>query len=163
MHSSRLYTIGYEGSAMPPFIACVREAGVETVVDVRELPLSRKRGFSKGGLSGHLREAGIGYVHMRSLGCPRTIRAAYRSDRSWPRYTREFLAYLATQQEAVESLAALSQARSCCVVCFEADFAVCHRTYVARAAYGRGAPPVVHLRVGAGAVADAASGPRNLT
>jgi len=148
MASSPLYTIGYEGSDIRAFIACLRAAGVEMLVDVRELPLSRKRGFSKVALSTALRIARIGYVHTRSLGCPREIRVRYRSDASWSRYTRDFLAYLATQQEAVDDLAAMARETSSCVMCFEADHASCHRTYVARAAHDAGAPVVAHLRVG---------------
>jgi len=154
MPSTHLLTIGYEGADLAAFIACLHEAEVATLVDVREMPLSRKKGFSKAALSDELRDAGIGYVHMRSLGCPREIRLRHRSDGSWTRYTRDFLAYLSTQREAVDDLAALAGERTCCVMCFEADFGACHRTFVARAAHGAGGPPVMHLRVGAAPQAD---------
>jgi uncharacterized protein (DUF488 family) len=154
MRPAPLYTVGYEGTDLATFIACLRESNVATLVDVRELPMSRKRGFGKSALASELREAGIDYVHMRSLGCPREVRLRYRADRSWARYTRDFLAYLATQREAVEDLASLAEGRTCCVMCFEADFAACHRTYVARAAHRVGGPRVMHLRVGAAPIAD---------
>ena len=32
-----------------------------------------------------------------------------------------------------------------CLVCFEADYSTCHRTYVARAARQLGGPTVTHL------------------
>jgi uncharacterized protein (DUF488 family) len=161
MASTLLFTAGYEGAELATFIACLRDAGATTIVDVRELPLSRKRGFSKRVLAAALGDAGIGYVHMRSLGCPREIRLRYRRDRSWTRYTRDFLAYLATQREAVAELAALAGERTCCVMCFEADFAACHRTFVARAVQQTGGPAVMHLRVGAAPVSD--DGPRIAT
>ena len=161
--AKRLYTAGYEGASVAAYIERIASVGVRTLVDVRELPLSRKPGFSKAVLAERLAGASIGYVHMRSLGCPRAIRVRYRSDRSWPRYTHDFLAYLDTQGDALDRLAALAQQRACCVMCFEADFRVCHRTYVARAAHGRGAPPVVHLLASAAAVADPASDPRSAT
>lgn len=149
MPAPRLLTLGYEGVALADFLACLREAGVTTLVDVREMPLSRRTGFSKTALSGELRGAGIDYVHMRSLGCPRAIRLRYRADRSWVSYTRDFLAYLDTQRESVGALAALARERTCCVMCFEADCQACHRSYVARAAHRAGGPAVTHLRVGA--------------
>ncbi|MBK6650144.1 MAG: DUF488 domain-containing protein [Betaproteobacteria bacterium] len=45
-----LFTLGYEGLTIDAFIARLQAAQVKTVVDVRELPLSRKKGFSKTGL-----------------------------------------------------------------------------------------------------------------
>jgi Protein of unknown function, DUF488 len=43
------------------------------VVDVHELPLSRKRGFSKKSLATHLELNGLRYNHMAARGCPRAI------------------------------------------------------------------------------------------
>lgn len=52
----KLATIGYEGFEQSDFLNVLRDADVETLVDVRELPLSRKKGFEKdagtGGVSG---------------------------------------------------------------------------------------------------------------
>ena len=42
-----LYTLGYEGLDVAAFIACLKRAAVRQVVDVREIPFSRKPGFSK--------------------------------------------------------------------------------------------------------------------
>ena len=41
----RIFTIGYEGTTVPEFIAALKGAGVERVIDVRALPLSRRPGF----------------------------------------------------------------------------------------------------------------------
>jgi hypothetical protein len=53
------------------------DTGVERLVDVRELPLSRRRGFSKTALGDALRHAGIEYVHVRALGNPKPNRERY--------------------------------------------------------------------------------------
>ena len=45
--SNHLFTLGYEGLDIDAFVARVRDAGIRVIVDVRELPLSRKKGFSK--------------------------------------------------------------------------------------------------------------------
>ena len=42
-----LYTAGYEGLTIDAFIARLKQAGIDRVLDVREYPLSRKKGFSK--------------------------------------------------------------------------------------------------------------------
>ena len=48
----------------------LREHDIETVVDVRELPLSRKPGFSKKTLAATLNLSGLDYVHISALGLP---------------------------------------------------------------------------------------------
>ncbi|MDP2877672.1 MAG: DUF488 domain-containing protein, partial [Holophaga sp.] len=45
--TTTLCTFGYEGLTIEAFIARLKESGVRTIIDVRELPLSRKKGFSK--------------------------------------------------------------------------------------------------------------------
>ena len=42
-----LFTIGYEGRALDELIAELQAHRIDRVIDVRELPLSRRRGFSK--------------------------------------------------------------------------------------------------------------------
>ena len=69
-----IYTIGYEGLNIDSFMSLLRENGVETVVDIRELPLSRKPGFSKKVLASTLSASGFEYTHISDLGCPKPIR-----------------------------------------------------------------------------------------
>ena len=69
-HVTTLWTIGYEKTSWPDVLATLRAAGVAQVIDVRQLPLSRRAGFSKRQLAAGLAEAGIGYVHLRALGTP---------------------------------------------------------------------------------------------
>ena len=142
---ARVYTFGYEGLDIATFIATLRANGVQTIVDVRELPLSRKKGFSKSAFSAALSEAGVAYLHMPALGCPKPIRDRYRADQDWAAYTRDFLAYIDTQDAPVRELVKISKSTTACLVCFEADYTMCHRTYVARAAAQLGAPATWHL------------------
>ncbi len=140
-----IYTLGYEGLDIAGFIARLQQVGIRTIVDVRQLPLSRKRGFSKKSFSEALAQAGIAYVHMPTLGCPKAIRDSYKQDQDWRLYSDAFLAYLQTQGAGVRELAKISRATTACLVCFEADFNFCHRTYVARATRRFGAPAVQHI------------------
>lgn len=143
--SNHLYTLGYEGFDIDAFVRRVRAAGVKAIVDVRELPLSRKKGFSKSSFREALARAGVAYFHTPALGCPKEIRDRYKVDGDWAAYTRAFLAYMATQDAAVHELVKFSTATTACLVCFEADHAICHRTFVARAARKLGGPSVLHL------------------
>jgi uncharacterized protein (DUF488 family) len=129
-----IFTLGYEGLSLQKFIEQLQAAGVQTVVDVRANPLSRKPGFSKRAFAAALNAAGITYVHSSALGCPKSVRDGYKRDGDWAAYTRHFFAHLKNQSEAVAQLArSAAQARTC-LVCFEADFNRCHRTFVGQAA-----------------------------
>lgn len=140
-----LFTLGYEGLTIEAFIARLQDAQVKTVVDVRELPLSRKKGFSKTAFSAALSAQGIAYLHVPALGCPKPIRKQYKADGNWQTYTRDFLKYIQTQKSSLRQVVKTAQATPACLVCFEADFSTCHRTYVARAARQLGGPTITHL------------------
>lgn len=140
-----IHTIGYEGLGPAEFLAQLRRTDVALVVDVRDVPMSRKRGFSKTALSEALRGAGFEYLHCRSLGCPKTIRDRYRADRDWEAYTAAFMQHLSTQASAVRELAGLCESRAAALLCFEADAWRCHRTYVARAVAARSGGRVLHI------------------
>lgn len=128
-----LYTAGYEGLHIDAFVQGLCDAGVDQIIDVRQYPISRKRGFSKTLLAEKLAEAGIAYLHLRELGCPKPIREQYKQDGDWRRYERGFLKYIATQGEALTRVADESRASHACLICFEADAAYCHRRLVAEA------------------------------
>jgi uncharacterized protein (DUF488 family) len=140
-----LFTFGYEGLPIQAFITRLRTAGVRTVLDVRELPLSRKPGFSKRAFAEALRQSGILYVHLPALGCPRPVRERYKADGNWSVYAKAFTIYLADQRQAVAELVQIANKTSACLVCFEADFNRCHRSIVAKAAKSAGGPIVAHL------------------
>jgi len=145
----RIFTIGYEGLDLPSFTAALARHGVETVVDVRELPLSRKRGFSKRALRHELQLAGFGYVHMVALGCPRPVRDGYRQHRDWGRYTEGYMEHLNRQGNAVAELSELAKVTRCALLCFEADYNFCHRSMVANAVHDYGGLEVEHIMIGA--------------
>lgn len=140
-----LFTFGYEGLTIDAFIARLQAAQVRTVVDVRELPLSRKKGFSKTAFCAALTAHGIAYFHAPALGCPKPIRDQYKQDANWRTYTSEFLKHIKTQDASLRELVKIAHATPACLVCFEADYSMCHRTYVARAARQLGGPVVNHL------------------
>jgi uncharacterized protein (DUF488 family) len=52
---------------------------VRLLIDVRELPTSRRKGFAKSALSSALAAADIGYLHLKGLGDPKPGRDAARA------------------------------------------------------------------------------------
>lgn len=147
----RIMTLGYEGVTSQQFFAVLLKNKVQTLVDVRELPLSRKAGFSKASLAQTASDYNIKYVHVPALGCPKEIRHDYRADDNWARYTRRFTTYLNTQEAAVRELIELAKREQCCLVCFEADPNFCHRSFIAEkaASISGSSLAVVHLKAAA--------------
>jgi uncharacterized protein (DUF488 family) len=125
----RLFTIGYEGATQAELIAALRSAGVERIIDVRAVPLSRKPGFSKNVLAAGLKEAGIDYVHLKALGTPPAGREAARKGRM-EEMKRIFAAQLETAEAGVDAARMIDLAgeKPSALLCFERDPAGCHRT-----------------------------------
>ena len=69
-----LYSIGYEKRSLDEFLAILKDAGVNVVIDVRETAWTRKPGFSRSSLTTGLGAVGIEYVHARFAGNPKKLR-----------------------------------------------------------------------------------------
>lgn len=114
---------------MPEFISALRQAGIERVIDVRALPLSRRPGFSKSPLKGVLEETGIEYLHLKALGTPAAGRAAARAGRH-----ADLQRIYAGQLELPEAIAQsaqmleLAQEKPTALLCMEREPRHCHRS-----------------------------------
>ena len=125
----RIFTIGYEGATQAELVAALQQAGVQRLIDVRAVPLSRKPGFSKNVLAAGLREGGIDYVHLKALGTPPDGREAARKGRI-AEMNRIYAAQLETPEAALQAaqMIALAEEKPSALLCFERDPAGCHRT-----------------------------------
>jgi uncharacterized protein (DUF488 family) len=130
----RIFTIGYEGATVGEFLDALRKAGVERVIDVRALPLSRRPGFSKTPLKGALEEAGIDYVHLKALGTPAEGRTAARAGR-YADMTRIYSGQLELPEAMVQAAQMLELAgeKPSALLCMEREPAHCHRTLLLNA------------------------------
>ena len=138
----RIFTIGYEATTMDEFIAALRRAGVERVIDIRAVPLSRRPGFSKNILAASLKEAGIDYVLLKNLGTPKPGRdAAKKGDVKTLRSVYANQLGLPEAQAEAAQMRALAAEKPSALLCFERDPAHCHRTLLL-AAEGEGAEVV---------------------
>jgi uncharacterized protein (DUF488 family) len=147
-----LCTIGYEGASIGDFIATLRLAGITTLIDIRDLPLSRKQGFSKRALAVHVEAAGINYLHMQALGDPKPGREAARQGRM-SEFRQIFGDHLGRPegQEALAAVARIAASSHVCLLCFERDHACCHRSIVADAVKDLGPFQLRHIGVRSGA------------
>ena len=130
----KIFTIGYEGATMADFLAALTAAGVERVIDIRALPLSRRPGFSKSTLAASLAEAGIGYVHLKALGTPKPGRdAAKKGDRETLEAVYAGQLELPEAQAQAAQMLDLAAEKPSALLCFERDPCLCHRSLLLKA------------------------------
>ena len=131
MTGRTLYTIGYEKALLKDVVATLAAAGVTTLIDVRDRPISRRPGFSKRQLAAAIEVAGMRYVHLQALGTPPEGRLAGRR-REWDRFWGIVEDKLARPEAelALREAAEFAQAAPSCLLCYEADWQSCHRRRV---------------------------------
>jgi uncharacterized protein (DUF488 family) len=149
MSARLLYTIGYEKTLLKDVISTLATTHVATLIDVRDRPISRRPGFSKRQLAAAIEDAGMRYVHLQPLGTPPEGRLAGRR-REWDRFWGIVEEKLARPEAelALQEAAEIAGAAPSCVVCYEADWQVCHRRRVAEILVQRHGFGVSHLKLG---------------
>ena len=129
-----LYTIGHSTRTLDELIAALRVHQIQTLVDIRAFPMSRRLPqFNRESLEQTLPAAGIRYVWMKALGGYRkktleeSPNIALRNDsfRNYADYmlTREF-------EHAMAELLALAESSRTAYMCAERLYFRCHRMLV---------------------------------
>ena len=141
-----LFTIGYEKACLADLVATLAGAGIRTLIDVRDRPISRRPGFSKRQLAAAVEEAGIRYLHLQALGTPPEGREAARR-RDWDRFRSIVEARLAAPEAelALHEAGLTARDSPSCLLCYEADWRRCHRRRVAEILAERYGIAVRHL------------------
>ena len=125
----KLYTIGYEGADLADFLGTLKRVKTNVLLDVRELPISRRKGFSKTALKEALADAGIDYRHEKQLGSPKAVRHQLREDWNYRRFFRAYDKHLSQQMDLLEQL--IQEIKGNVVLmCYEKDHTTCHRASV---------------------------------
>jgi len=124
-------SVGYERyKHNEDFAQLLSKAGVERLIDVRELPISRRPGYAKTALGEAMEKVRIEYVHMRELGNPKTFRELYKSGKVEEGRDRYRSYLLESQMPALVDLREKLQEKRCALMCLEHDPAWCHRTVI---------------------------------
>lgn len=126
-----VYLTGYEKETIDEFINKLKQHNISVLVDVRQYPLSRKYGFSKRALRAYLEKVGIQYQHIGELGSPKPLRDELKEERNYITFFNKYRAYIKNKHFEVQKIADLAQIKTICVMCFEKDCELCHRTIVA--------------------------------
>ena len=124
-------SVGYESHKdSAAFARHLRESGVERLIDVRELPISRRRGYAKTALGLAMAAERIEYVHLRALGNPKAFRDLYKSGRV-AEGRRRYEEHLLTQRiDALHDVVPLLYEKRSALMCVEHAADTCHRTVI---------------------------------
>jgi uncharacterized protein (DUF488 family) len=127
-----LFTVGYEGRNVDSLISMLNSHAIDCILDVREMPLSRKPGFSKTALQQHLTENHIQYIHFKKLGSPKPLRNRLKETGDYEQFFESIAGYLSEVGDAVNTAYTFVSKNRCCLLCFERQPQFCHRSIVAQ-------------------------------
>jgi len=129
-----LYTIGHSTRSFEELVSALKAHGVETVVDIRAFPVSRRLPyFNRESLESELPKHGIRYVWMKALG---GYRKATREDSPHIALRnanfRNYADYTLTAEfgQAMDELLQLATHSRTAYMCAERVFFHCHRMIV---------------------------------
>jgi len=125
-----LYTIGYESKSIDDLISQLKSHDISTLVDVREIPISRKKGFSKTVFSEYLNENGIEYIHLKKLGSPKNIRKELKQNKDYFSFFGKYLEYIKLHKNIINDLYKIILEKNCCIMCYENLPSKCHRKII---------------------------------
>lgn len=144
-----LFTVGHSNRSLPEFIDVLRSAGIQTLVDVRRFPASRRHPhFNIGPLRDALAATGADYYHLPELGGYREAPSTQFSSPNdgWPAgFLRNYADYALTDsfRAALDRLYRIAGPRWV-VMCAERRWTDCHRQIIADYLIA-GGHKVIHL------------------
>jgi len=130
MAACKVYTIGYEGLDIEEFVNRLKENCITRLIDIREIPFSRKREFSKSFLKARMESENIQYIHLRSLGSPSDIRHKLKGDHDYESFFSAIACHLDNNEESLFEAYRLIKDNLSCIMCFERLPEKCHRSSV---------------------------------
>jgi uncharacterized protein (DUF488 family) len=143
----KVFTIGFTKKNAEQFFACLKQPGLQRVLDTRLNNVSQLAGFTKkDDLRFFLREVGhIDYVHLPALAPTQAMLDAYKKNGGdWETYEKQFLALMAERR--IETSIDKDLVAGACLLCSEATPHHCHRRLVAEYLRGKwGDVDIQHL------------------
>jgi uncharacterized protein (DUF488 family) len=136
-----VFTIGHSTRTIDEFLAILAAHGIARLVDVRSIPKSRRvPQFNSDALAASLREKGIEYVHLKSLGGRRHTKKD-SVNLGWRNASfRGYADYMATLEfhAGIARLLELAREKRTAIMCAEAVPWRCHRSLIGDALLVRG-------------------------
>jgi len=127
-----VFTLGYEKRSLLEFIRILEESNIRVVLDVREKAWSHKRDFCKTRFKDGLAKNKILYIHVPEAGNPKNIRIKSKSSEHCLELYEEYLSQthngLTIIKQAI--LDAKNEKKKVCLICFERNPQMCHRSII---------------------------------
>jgi uncharacterized protein (DUF488 family) len=127
----KLFLTGYEKEDFNVFLKKIDKLKIKALIDVREIPLSRKNGFSRVILEGNLNELGVTYYHFPELGSPKKIREALYLNGDYLTFFTEYRKYINKEGASIRELKeVILEEKTSALFCYEKDYELCHRSII---------------------------------
>lgn len=144
------FTVGHSNRSIDEFLELLSGPGVERIVDVRKMPMSRANPqFNEDALAEALEARHVAYGHLAALGGLRSKTAGlpvetngFWSNKSFHNYADYALS--SDFQAGLERLIEHGRTRRCAIMCSEAVWWRCHRRLIADHLIARG-ETVIHI------------------
>ena len=129
---AHIFTIGFTKKSLKEFIELLKNAGVQTLIDIRLRNTSQLAGWSKYPDFAYLLETGFGirYEHHPEFAPTDELLDTYKKAGDWQWYEEKFN-HLLVSRELTEAGQTLLEKDNICLLCAEPTADKCHRRLVA--------------------------------
>lgn len=131
--SKTVWTIGHSTHSLDELVAMLHSFNIETVVDIRSYPRSRKfPQFNKEALELSLPENNIEYIHLKKLGGRRKVNPESKNTTWRHAAFRGYADYMESESfaEGIKELIVIALEKRTAYMCSEAVWWRCHRSMV---------------------------------
>jgi uncharacterized protein (DUF488 family) len=146
----QIWTIGHSTRTIEEFLAALRANSIQTLVDVRRFPASRRNPqLERSALEKSLRDGGIKYVWMGELlGGRRSTTKASQNIALRSKAFRGYADYMLTQEfrRGADELRVLAADHLVAIMCAELLWWNCHRSMISDFLVGVFGDQVTHIR-----------------
>lgn len=133
--NNTIFTIGYEGKKIEPFISDLQKNKIDVLLDIRESTKSmQKPEFSEDFLRSSLNNAKIKYLTRKDLGAPYIIRESYIKGGLSQKCFEQWYKWNVTEKEGNKLPDLIEMIKSqgkTALMCYEKDVNSCHRNILA--------------------------------
>jgi len=124
-----IFTIGFTQKSAEEFFGLLQDNGVTLLVDIRLSPNSQLAGFTKQDNLPYFLDKliGCGYKYEQRLAPSKELLGAYRKDKDWAAYEKQYLTLLAERGVPGALDKGMFEKERACLLCSEPNADFCHR------------------------------------
>lgn len=132
-NETTLFTLGYEGLTIDAYLNKLIQNNIRLVIDVRKNPRSMKFDFNQNKLKKYLISVDIDYLHLPELGIESSFRKELNSLSDYEKLLNLYEnSILNNNEESIITIIEnVKKYNRICLLCFEKQFKMCHRSKIA--------------------------------